>query len=66
MFNPVYVRDLSCRLQLLSRDCIDLQTATELRKMVDEMRAKTDDAESLYTFVCTMPNCSRRTNRPLD
>jgi hypothetical protein len=66
MFNPVYVRDLSCRLQLLSRDCRDNQTATELRKMVDEMRAKADDAESLSAFVCSITDCNRRTNRPFD
>lgn len=47
MFNPIYLRDLSCRLHLLARDCPDLQTAAELRKMVDEIRAKAGDAESL-------------------
>jgi hypothetical protein len=50
MFNPIYLRDLSCRLHLLARDCPDLQTAAELRKMVDEIRAKAGDAES-FSFI---------------
>ncbi len=63
MFDPVYLRDISCRLHLLSRDCSDLATAKGLTRMVDEMRAKADDAESLSQFVCTMPDCSRRTKQ---
>jgi hypothetical protein len=66
MFDPVYLRDLSCRLHLLSRDCFDLGTAGELRRVVDELRAKADDAESLSAFVCTVPECSRRTAEAAD
>lgn len=66
MFDPVYLRDLSCRLHLLSRDCIDPATATELGRLVDEMRAKADDAESLSELLCTVPGCGRRKVQPTD
>jgi hypothetical protein len=66
MFNPVYLRDLSCRLHLLARDCGDVRTAAELRRTVDEIRARADDAESLSAVICTVAECSRRTDRPLD
>jgi hypothetical protein len=49
MFNT-YLYDLSCRLHLLARDCLDPQTATELRKTADEIRAKMDDAENLSAY----------------
>ena len=65
MFNPVYLRDLSCRLHLLARDCGDARAA-ELRRTVDEIRARADDAESLSAVICTVAGCSRRTDRPLD
>jgi hypothetical protein len=61
MFDPVYLRDVSCRLHLLSRDCSDHATAGELRRLVDEMRAKADEAESLTALLCAMPDCRRRT-----
>jgi hypothetical protein len=66
MFNPVYLRDLSCRLHLLARDCLDIPTANELGKTADEIRAKADDAERLHGYVCTVPNCTNRASRSLD
>jgi hypothetical protein len=47
MFNLGYLRDLSCRLHLLARDCGDVRTAVELRRTVDEIWARADDAENL-------------------
>lgn len=60
MFDPVYLRDVSCRLHLLSRDCPDATTAGELRRLVDEMRAKADEAETLIGLACAIEDCRRR------
>jgi hypothetical protein len=65
MFKP-YLRDRSCRLHLLARVCGDVRTAAELRRTVDEIRARADDAESLSAGICIVAECSRRTDRPLD
>jgi hypothetical protein len=64
MFDPVYLRDAACRLHLLSRDCIDGSTAAELQQLADEMHAKADEAEGIVAFLCTMPDCRRRTQAP--
>jgi hypothetical protein len=66
MFNPVYICDRSCRLHLLARDCGGVRTAAELRRTVDENRARANNAESLSAGICTVAECSRRTDRPLD
>jgi hypothetical protein len=58
MFNPTYLYDLSCRLHLLARDCLDPQAATELRKTADEVRAKMDDAENLSAYLWAVPDCN--------
>ena len=63
MFDPIYVRDVSCRLHLLSRDCHDPATARELSRIADEMHAKAEEAESLTALVCTLPECGRRQNQ---
>jgi hypothetical protein len=60
MFDPVYLRDVACRLHLLSRDCLDNATAGELRRLADETHAKADEAEGLVEFLCARPDCGRR------
>jgi hypothetical protein len=60
MFDPVYLRDVACRLHLLARDCLDLATAGELRRLADETHAKADEAEGIIAVLCKRPDCRRR------
>jgi len=60
MFDPVYLRDVACRLNLLARDCLDPATAGELGRLADETQAKADEAEEIVAFLCGKPDCRRR------
>ncbi len=47
MLDPGYLRGLSMRCHSLARNCFDLATATELRRIGEELSAKAADRDNV-------------------